>query len=159
MACAAQSPPQAGIGLLPHVIWAVFNVAPFRRHDGTRNGVQVSDRLPHMTEGSRRFPPPWRADKIFPALRRPRRQRAGAGVLVQPGNRSVGDAGEGTHTGRGAAHRRQQSARQGGCVPAQWGRETSIAAACTLFGRVTFQQHSVDRHYDTQCWPTHDYGS
>ena len=40
-------------------------------------------------------------------LCRPRRQRAGARVPVQPGDTSGGDAGQGAHAGRGAADRRQ----------------------------------------------------
>jgi hypothetical protein len=52
-------------------------------------------------------------------LCRPGRQRAVAGVRVRPSDRSGGDAGEGAHDGRGAAHRHQHrapagAAREGG---------------------------------------------
>jgi Protein of unknown function (DUF3551) len=44
-----------------------------------------------------------------------------------------------------------QSTREGGLGRAK-------PPACTLFGGVAFQQHSVDRHYGTQRWPTRDTG-
>jgi hypothetical protein len=33
-----------------------------------------------------------------------------------------------------------------------------LSAGCTLFGRVAFQQHSANRPYGIQWWPTRDYG-
>jgi hypothetical protein len=75
-------------------------------------------------------------------------------------SRLLEDAGQNVQVGVIATLAQDQEAGQPGHdpgtrvfrarVPPPW----VIAPACTLFGRVAFQQHSVVRHYGIQWWPT-----
>jgi len=107
---------------------------------------------------SRRFSPPWRVDKLA------------CGYVVRDANGqgssgfTRGTANPRRYSQRSAPDRRQRrtaagAARKGGLrTPTQWAWNFSTAPACTLFGHVTFQQHSANRHRGIQWWLTRHYG-